>query len=571
MASSDDWEDLPVDAASDDGDDWQEVPIPLPRPKTSIGDSVVRGAAQGMTLGFADEAAAGIGALYDYATTPLDLGLAYQGRRSAIRRADDEAKEDNPWAYGLSQAGGGLATLAVPGAGAVTAAKAATTAGRAGLAAATGAATGLGNSNADLLKGELGQAALDTGVGAALGAGAQVGFDKVLAPAAKAVAGKVREVGAKVPAALKGAAERRAFKAAAGNQDKVFKEARAQGRVNEIGRQLLDDDVVTFGASAQGIADKAGQLREEAWDGMKGIFKQIDDEAPGAVDGTKIAAKIRDYAAQIDSPNTEATVANLLRQAERYEAMGAINLSRAQDIKNTYKWKMGDSLSQDSTNTVKRIVGEEMEGAVEAYTQAARRAGSEAVEEAPSQFGQMLATGSDNVVGFPPRGAPAMPAGGAILREADDATAEALGPKEAAELYANLKNRYGSFATAEDAAEGLASRQEKNRTLSFTDYLMMAGQMAANPGQTALGAVKGLAGAGGNKALRERGSSMAAVGLDKIGDMLAESPQAFGKFAKPLQDAAARSPQALAVTHFLLMNQDPEYRDLLTKKEGTSP
>lgn len=71
------------------------------------------------------------------------------------------------------------------------------------------------------------------------------------------------------------------------------------------------------------------------------------------------------------------------------------------------------------------------------------------------------------------------------------------------------------------------------------------------------------AGAIARRIISPRISSTAAVGLDKIGDMVLSTPQAFGKYAKVLQDAAQRGPQGVASTHFLLNSTDENYRQLL--------
>lgn len=57
------------------------------------------------------------------------------------------------------------------------------------------------------------------------------------------------------------------------------------------------------------------------------------------------------------------------------------------------------------------------------------------------------------------------------------------------------------------------------------------------------------------------GPGMAGKGLDQIGDVLQATPEVFGKFASTLQQAAQRGNHALAVTHFLLLQQDPAYRE----------
>lgn len=128
-------------------------------------ESFSRGALQGASLGYADEAAGGLGALVDKMKGSTGtLGDLYRKNRDESRAAYGAAKDANPGLYGFGDAAGNLATLAVPGLGAGKGILGAVKAGT-----ALGAATGLGNSTADLTRGEFGRAAFDTGVGGGVG------------------------------------------------------------------------------------------------------------------------------------------------------------------------------------------------------------------------------------------------------------------------------------------------------------------------------------------------------------------------------------------------------------------
>lgn len=98
------------------------TPVPAkPEGVGGIADAGLRGAAQGASLGFADEAAAGVGGLKDYVSGKLglrgDISLpdAYHTWRDVIRRADAQAAEEHPYAYNTGQVAGALATSAAPG------------------------------------------------------------------------------------------------------------------------------------------------------------------------------------------------------------------------------------------------------------------------------------------------------------------------------------------------------------------------------------------------------------------------------------------------------------------------
>jgi len=159
-------------------------------PAISKGESFGRGALQGASLGFGDEASAAIDTVTSHipgyrwlaqkmnavggsgAGLPVDdPSITYQERRDAYRAANEAAHAANPKTYLGGELAGGAATAVVPVAGA---AKAATLGAKIATGAfegaAIGGAAGLGNSNADLTKGEIGGAAKDTALGAAGGA-----------------------------------------------------------------------------------------------------------------------------------------------------------------------------------------------------------------------------------------------------------------------------------------------------------------------------------------------------------------------------------------------------------------
>lgn len=145
-----------------------DEPEPAPHKPVSGAESLARGAGQGLTAGFSDEAGGVGAALYDL-THGGNPGEAYKTERDAQRAENAQAAQDNPGLYtGGELAGMAATTLATGGAGAEAGAgKALLTAGqRAALAdAGWGAAVGFGHSEADTVGGQL----ADTAKGAAAG------------------------------------------------------------------------------------------------------------------------------------------------------------------------------------------------------------------------------------------------------------------------------------------------------------------------------------------------------------------------------------------------------------------
>jgi len=135
-------------------------------PEEQVGqfEAGVRGAGQGLTLGFADEAAAGLQAGLDVATSDKklsDLKQLYQAYKELQQERERKASEQNPKTYMGAEIAGSLPTALLPG-GQVT---------TAGKAAKLGAIYGLGKSEADLTSGEVGEASKDILLGSILGYG----------------------------------------------------------------------------------------------------------------------------------------------------------------------------------------------------------------------------------------------------------------------------------------------------------------------------------------------------------------------------------------------------------------
>lgn len=541
-----------------------EASQPLPREKAGVGEALINSV--GNASGFADELTALWGATGDTIRRAPDLeGLAdaadffdtsYGGWKSAVRKNDTQIREDQPTASTVGDVTGGIMLAAVPGLSAGT-----TAAGRIGSAAALGAGAGAGRSDKNLTEDPAGLVR-DTLVGGALGAGAQYGFDKVAGVAKKGV-DKLVEKAPQVGEFLKDLAERRAFKAAVGNQAKAYDEAAEKGVINSRGRELLDEGVVRFGSSARQIADRAKAQRDEAGEAIGELLRGMDEDAAnhflatdGATDalmvsGEAMAKRLDDFAASVGGSGNKALVTRLKDAAADLRKKGMMSFADAAKEKASWQWQPGESYTKQAGRKIKSLIGNEMEEGVKRYEQSlASRTVSEPIEEVGEQFGTMLQTGSG-------RSVPASrPTSQPVFMEATDAGTEALQPVQRLDLYKQLKSKYGTMDAAAKDAKVLANRQEKNQTLSMGDKL------AAVAGAVASGG-KGLALGAANNIARKRGSSAAAVTLDKVGDMLVSAPERFGRFAPQLQQAAQRGNHALSVTHFLLMSQDPEYRKQL--------
>ena len=220
-------------------------------------ESALRGAAQGTSFGFADEATAAVGAAKDYAAGKLglrgdiDFADAYRSYRDPIRRRDAESRDANPWTHGLSEAGGMVGSALVPGGAALAPVKGGSTVGNFARLGAGGAALGAGYSEQAPDTGEF---AKDVATGA--------GTNMAVGAALKGAAAAVRGAG---PAAARVLAHvpREDF-------DYYMKNAQRlkgyQPEANEAIKNRVDDAVTAVAdkakSSQQSVDDLAGRLDE---------------------------------------------------------------------------------------------------------------------------------------------------------------------------------------------------------------------------------------------------------------------------------------------------------------------
>jgi hypothetical protein len=258
-------------AAPAPGGSWKDRARRIEEPP-GLGESALRGGAQGLTLGFADEGQAAAraianpqpfesievpsAALEDPSTPTRPIGKPesfserYRSYRDPYRARDEAAAAEHPGAfYGAELAGGAAVPLGAVGLGGRAAATGASLGARAlaGAAAAApvGAIAGLGHSKADLTQGEVGKAALDT----ALGAGTAAAVGAALPVAGEILRGTGRAVRSAAGSALDAASQLPGVRS-------------ATTMVRAAGRSLAragDPDVIEARAGQQAIKAFGGQ------------------------------------------------------------------------------------------------------------------------------------------------------------------------------------------------------------------------------------------------------------------------------------------------------------------------
>ena len=569
--------------------DLQAGDFEVVEPITSA-EALLRGAAQGITLGFADELAGLAGAVSETLLGDRsfsEFGQAFKEQTDESRAAFDRARESKPGEFASGQIGGGLASLLIPGGIAAKGAGALAKAGAAGKvvgaigrapaiakAGALGAISEVGASNVDFtdpsaerLAG-VGKAALK---GFAVGSAGQAVFSSVL----KVAGPKIKETVAKLgEPSFRRRAEERAVKAAFGQNKKAIMELQRSGRLHKMGRDLLDADpgtgrpIVRAFKNVEDIAQQAAESAEIQGKKIGDIVDSFDDSFNKAVTSFKkspefddlttlqqtkvikeikdnflvspnrIAERIKEKAVKLrDNPGEFQLMNKLNKLADEFEGVEPYSLRRAQEVKNSFNWSPLDptknQFGQEATNDVRRIVNEEMERVVD--------------QASSSGFKRFLID--------------------AVGGEKAEVSSKIL------EDYKKAKDLYRSYKTAADAAKERSLSDLANRFISPSDTgagLAMLGGTIASGGATTAAIAQGAAVSAANKFLRTRGSSAAAVGLDKIADLLGRDPGALGKFGDSLLNSLQKQGGAgLAVEHLRLMKADPDYK--LTVEQLTKP
>jgi hypothetical protein len=448
---------------------------------------------ESMTLGFLDEMQGGISAgVQKLKGSDRPIADLYREARDAERLRLEEVQKRSPTASMVGTLAGGF--LSPNPVGKV---KGLAGIGKAGLAlGAEGAAAGLGYSDAELNSTE---ALKDAAVGGAL--------NTAIPGAAGLVSKGARKVAPEgVSNLLRQKARERATKAATGNQAKYAEPLRRKGKIEERGKVLIDEGIMDGSPAAFEISERAAQRGKEVGKEIESILSKVDEIEPGAVNSRTIADKILDYAAGKEAPKNKAFVNKLMEEAGDFEAMGDIPMAEAQRLKRQYKWDDRDpavqALGPEATNKVNRIISDALEESVE----------------------RVEKKGGDDIKGL-------------------------------LDQYKSAKNRYGHLAGAAESSEKLASRQDKNRTFSLSDYLPglgIAGTTGYGSQDTATGLGVGAGAAMVNRALRRRGSAAAAKGFDRSADAV----ETLSKKTKLPQDILDQGRSSLAATRAIMESTD---------------
>jgi len=484
-------------------------------------DSAARGTVQGLTMGFADEITGGVEALGDTLfgdKSISDIGDTYAQRRDESRANYDAARDANPKSYMAGEVGGTVASAFVPGLGALNAAKGAGLAAVAGRAAIQGGIQGLGTSDAQ----SVGDMARDTAMGAGMGAvGGALGHGagKLIGKGADAIAdsslgkyisGKVQVGADAVGDRLDSFAERQGAKAL--GLERATQKKLGEDGTRAVGRQALDEGILSIGANTDDLIARNNALKSLSMSERQAAYETIDAAGKSQFNPLDVAAKVEDKVvggmnrSHLDTQELigklEPELQNILSRGE-----GTISMAEAQQLVQNLgqKAKWDASRSTQNNQLAKDVYG--------------------VVRQAIND-----AAGSDQV--------------------------GIEGLKETIE-QANKK-----FSIAKDTEKLLGNKQAReqgNKLFGLTDTIAGAGALTTGNPAVALPIMAA------KKIGEKYGNQTAAITADRLADIVRQAPQSLGKYAPALQKAAQRGGQALAVSNYVLMQNNPEYRDMIMK------
>lgn len=276
--SSFDWNSLPKSPRGD-------LNSPPPETPESEGPSqleaVGRGALQGATAGFSDELIGGAQAFFDkyIKNNPAALVELYRRHRDEERAKNEAASTAHPLTYGAANLAGAVGTGALTGGASLPA------------AVGYGAANALGSSNADVTKGEVGEAAKDTATGAIAGgvlhgAGQLVG--KGLSSMFKGSSDEVAQQGAK----------------ALGLSQAHIADLGERGDLQRVVQQAEKDGVFKPGATLNDTLQRFQAARNAKAEGLKAAVANAD--AKGAT--VDITAARQELEAKLASSAKDPTI-----------------------------------------------------------------------------------------------------------------------------------------------------------------------------------------------------------------------------------------------------------------------
>jgi hypothetical protein len=515
-----------------------------PQPISPV-QSAVAGAAQGASLGFADEGVAGIHTIpkvmqqmFGGKVDPQALLNYYRKIRDQYRGHFAQAEEENPKSYLAGEfAGGAALTPVMPEA---TIPK----------MAAMGAVQGLGSSDADLTKGDIGGATRDVAIGAGTGAfmggaakSAQKTLDAMSWGTKKAITSLLGPTEEAINARLK--------------YPNIIRNAPSYAELAEGMPSTLD----TISHSISDADGKAWGLLSNSLDPEKAYSK---DQIIRTIENIKSELPVEGQMVGLSDKKAAKTLNDLILDVMgvgNEDYISESNLKRLiTTLDSNIDWQNPDAgttnhvLEALRTSLDKNLKhnNPEYESAMKPVAERTRL-----LNDAKRLFNLKSVPGE----GLVPTDTTASKLQGvtsekkAVSQEILDKIKQMTGADyvKASEDYALAKQFEGGKANG--------SRSVNQMMGIMSPIGGGVGAMVGGPAGAAVGAGAGAAaGAMAGSYIDKKGGQMAG---DLIDWYLRNKPENLGKYASVLGNAARNGTQAVATSHFVLMNRDHEYRQMI--------
>lgn len=518
-------------------------------------ESGLRGVAQGATLGFSDEIAGGLEALKDVALTDKqfsDLEQLYLKHRDESRKANKLAQEQNPISYGAGEVGGSLATAVVPG---LNTAKLGTLGARVAANAGLGAVAGLGMSDAD----NAAELAKDSIKAAALSGGLTYGIEKASPYVKKGldyVGDKASELGDDVA--------KKVGKGVFGVDEKATENYLAHSKdvnnaysLGELADSVLNKTDET--STLNEMRKRASELSSKSWEALKkessipknDILQAIEDGQNSLLINGNVIGKAQERAynnlndlskqilhlpKDIDEPTLKQIIQNLDENINwNNPEMGPTN-----NVLKNLRTFIDTKLKTQNTNYKNAM--EKVEDVTKSLQQVKSVFENRQNPENYDKFNKAVKN----------------------LINKDDMSA--------ANLAVDKIEKHTGYDLRKDIVDAWTKAQFEKGDVNGSRKTLLGG-MVGTAGGTVLGnpVLGGAVGSSvGYTADRYAGPIFKKLLDGKINAQEYSSLIApkLGKFANPIMEAAKRGNQALASTHFILSQTNPEYRKKIREIEG---
>ena len=530
--------------------------------KVSQLESGLRGAAQGASLGFSDELTGLLESLIS--------DKSYEDARDESRANYHEAEEANPGSYLTGNVAGGVATSLIPG---LNIAKGASLAGRVGMAATGGGLTGLGLSEAD----NGSDLALDTASGAVLGGGLQGVGEKVLSPMLKGAGSLMKKGYEKAPKfvgkALANVPEEYTEKYL--KNPNVVNKAMSREDLAESLLQRADPDELE--RNARGFIKTGGGVQQ-----LKEVLSSLDSVAWNELDENQVIKK-SDFLDEAMG-HIKKSIVNPYDSLSRTKGAGA-SLDRMAAVEKQMDEIMAAYPEYISEADLKAIVKDLQDVAYSMEGSPKSSLGAEGVRRMSGNLNSSL---KGMNAGYEEAMDPVQSTT-KLLKSLERNFINKQDPDSYDKFLSQL-NRWGSKNESSSAKTGLREL-DKLTGNTFSDDIENTlakesfskadtnGARKTLAGTMVGGAIGSLAGPLGSL-IGGAGGAIAGQAMDKYAGRAFKSMldgkigfdskilPALGKYAGPIGDAMKRGNAALATTHYILMQKDPDYRKMMSDIDG---